>query len=503
MNNRDVQEMLERLPEREVLQMEKARRRLIWFIEYIWDVLFSGEGSSFVHNWHIDVICGHLEAVSDGRVRRLLINIPPRHAKSLLVSVIWPAWDWLGNPHRQFLCTSYSETLSFRDSSRMRRIVQSEKYKRLMAYCETVMPGFSAFDIMSDQGEKKYWANTLGGQRISSTVRGTGTGMDSDISIVDDPHNVVKGESVTDRRDTLFWFDESLSSRFNDPKKGALVVIMQRIHELDLSGHILEEGEDGDKAEEAYKIKWDHLCLPGLYEGHNRCDSSLGFVDPRTEENEPLWKGRFDEPELRNMVKGAFGFAGQIQQRPSPRGAGFFEGEWKIINDIGEIGSPVAAWVRYWDKAGSEGQGAYTAGVLMGLCENNCVVVADVVRGQWAKPKRERIIRDVAERDGDEVDTYVEQEPGASGKESSQDTIKNLVGYRVYADRASGSKETRAEPYGIQQLAGNVYVLQRPWTKRFVEEHKTFPVGRYKDIVDSATGAFNKLTAHPVIQGTW
>lgn len=491
--------LIDRLPNKEVIELEKARRKLRWFIPYIWDVIFAATSErGYETNWHIDVICDHLEAVHRGEIMRLLINLPPRHMKSLLVSVFWPAWVWLQTPGIQFLCASYAETLSFRDSIRMRNIIKSDKYKKLMQYCSEVNPDFKEFNIYGDMSKQRYWANSGGGHRISTTVAGTGTGLDSDISIVDDPHNVIHGESETRRNEVLFWFDESLSSRFNNPKKARMVFIMHRIHELDLAGHVLEK-----RYEDEFAIKWDCLCLPGLYEGENRCDSSLGFVDPRTEINEPLWKGRFDEKELRNMVKGPYGFSGQIQQRPSPRGEGFFEGEWKIVNDLSNVGSDVIAWVRYWDKASSKGHGDYTAGVLMGLCENNCTVIADIVRGQWAKPKREKIIREVAERDGEEVDTYIEQEPGGSGKESALDTVNNLVGYRVYPDPVSGDKPTRAEPYGIQQLAGNSYILNRQWTKQFINEAKSFPVGRHEDMIDSASGAFNKLTKKLVVRGTW
>lgn len=453
-------------------------------------------GRKLVWGWHIDVICDHLQAITERRIQRLLINVPPRHMKSLLVSVFWPAWEWLHYPELRYLSTSYADGLSMRDSDRMRRLVCSDVYQSLVEYASETRE-IEDFYLRRGSGEKRAWENTAGGQRLATSVLGTLTGLDGDRIIVDDPHNVVEQESDIKRGNVIIWFDESLSSRIIDPDTSAFVIIMQRIHEEDLSGHVLEEShsEEGEC--------WSYLCLPGLYEGFNRSDTALGFVDPRETEGEPLWPERFNARALQSMVKGVYAQAGQIQQRPSPRGGGFFIGDFKIIKTLDELPSPVVTWVRYWDKASSEGQGTYTSGVLMGLCRNNTFVITDIVRGQWAKPKREKIIRETAESDGYSVETYVEQEAGGGGKESAEDTIKNLAGYKVYADRVTGDKEVRAEPYGIQQMEGNIYVLDRSWTPKFLEEHESFPKGKYKDIVDSTSGAFNMLTQRITVRGGW
>lgn len=422
--------------------------------------------------------------------------------KSWGVSVFWPAWEWLHHPGLQYLTTSYSEHLSLRDSDRMRRLVQSDKYQELMVYCSNVDNDYKQFYLNKGGGEKQDWNNSLGGRRIATSVMGKTTGMGGDRIIIDDPHNVIEGESDIIRKRVLYWFDESLSSRLNDAKTGAIVLIMQRVHEEDLAGHVLRQHIDDPDL-----LEFDHLCLPGFYEGESRCNTALNYEDPRTEKDEPLFPERFDRTGLLNMVKGPYARAGQLQQRPAPRGDGFFEGEFKIIREIEELPGQVVATVRYWDKASTEDDGAYTAGVLMGLLDNNQAVVMDVMRGQWAKPRREKIIRETARSDvdkyGESVECWIEQEGGGGGKESAEDTIRNLVGFLVYKDRVTGDKETRAEPYGIQQLEGNIYVLDRHWTNDFIEEHKNFPMGRIKDMVDSASGAFNKLTGTPTPGGSW
>jgi predicted phage terminase large subunit-like protein len=151
--------------------------------------------------------------------------------------------------------------------------------------------------------------------------------------------------------------------------------------------------------------------------------------------------------------------------------------------------------MRYWDKAGTEGGGAYSAGVKMEKTKDNQFYITDVERGQWSAWKREEKIKQCAELDGKEVKVWVEQEPGSGGKESAESTVRNLSGFLVYTDRVTGSKEVRAEPYAVQVEAGNVYVLNKPWTKDFLLEHEKFPTGKYRDQVDAAGGAFNKLAA--------
>jgi predicted phage terminase large subunit-like protein len=184
--------------------------------------------------------------------------------------------------------------------------------------------------------------------------------------------------------------------------------------------------------------------------------------------------------------------AGQFQQRPAPRAGGLFE--WDKLQVV-DAAPKMRSIVRYWDKAGTDGAGAYTAGVKMGAGTDGLFYILDVVRGQWAAPQRERTIRATAELDGHGVGIWIEQEPGSGGKESAESTIRSLAGYTIKAERPSGDKATRAEPLAVQVEAGNVRLLRGPWNQAFIDEVKTFPVGKYKDQVDASSGAFNKLAA--------
>ena len=451
------------------IERELCSRSLSDFVRQSWGVLEPGQ--PYVHGWHIDALSEHLEAVTSGEITRLLINVPPGTMKSMLAGVFWPAWEWgpKGLPGTRFIGASYEESLATRDNRRMRHLVQSEWFQRLWP-----------IGLTGDQNAKTYFENDATGWRQSCAVKSM-TGKRGDRVLWDDPHSVENAISDAHRETALRVFKETLPTRLNNPDSSAIVIIMQRLHERDVAGMILEED-----------YGYEHLCLPMEFEPDRRCVTSIGFQDPRTKEGELLFPERFP-PEVVDDYRqmGEYAYSGQMQQRPAPRGGGFFE--WEKL-EVVRAEPQTNKVVRYWDKAGTEDGGAWTAGVKMARTTEGRYIVLDVVRGQWAASKREKIIRQTAETDGRDVDVWVEQEPGSGGKESAESTIKNLAGYTVRAERATGDKAVRAEPYSVQVEAGNVTLLKGDWNKQFIDEHKSFPVGRYKDQIDAAGGAFNKLT---------
>ncbi len=472
----------ERTPDQFLVKKKLAENYLKHFTRQAWHVL--EPTTAFVSGWHIDAICEHLEAVSRGEITRLLINIPPRHTKSLLVSVLWPCWSWIHNPSSRWLFVSYGQDLSTRDSVKCRRLITSQWYQERWG---------DKFAITSDQNQKTRFENNKTGYRLATSVGGMLTGEGGGFLIIDDPHNVKEAESDTIRESILRWYDEVLSTRLDDPKTGAKVIIMQRVHERDLSGHVLQK-----------EAGYTHLCLPARHETDRRCTTVLGFSDPRKEEGEPLWPALYGDKELTELENslGSYAAAGQLQQRPSPRGGGMFKiDKFELIDRFNP--DQVLRSVRYWDKAGTQGGGAFTAGVLIHRMRDKSYVVADVVHGQWSSGIREQRIKQVAELDGSKVRIWVEQEPGSGGKESAESTIRNLTGYTARADRVTGSKEVRAEPYAAQVEIGNVSILNRQWTKVFLQEHESFPVGKRKDQVDAAAGAFVKLSTPQSRAGVW
>jgi predicted phage terminase large subunit-like protein len=503
-----------RLPSLDAIDQELCLRSLRHFVQVFWRNV---ETAEFVPGWHIDAICEHLEACSTGQIRRLIINIPPRHAKSLTVSVFWPAWDWYAmDCARKSLFSSYAESLSIRDSVKCRRIVDTERYIRWMrdrAHDITLTPEqqklYKDWTLTSDQNTKIRYDNNAGGYRLATSVGGALTGEGGDHIGVDDPHNVIQGESATVREGVITWWDEAMSTRLNNAKTGVYVIIMQRIHEKDLTGHCLSKNNK----------EWTHLCLPARYEGKNRVISPvLKYEDPRTKLDEPLWPVRMDEPQLRELeaAMGAYAAAGQLQQNPSPRKGGQFEPEnIKIIKGFDgktwRAAGKIERSVRYWDKAGTEGGGKRTAGVLMHRINEASMpgtryVVEDIVKGQWSSSKREAIIEMTAKMDGHHVEIWTEQEPGSGGKESAENTIRRLAGFNVKADpvgASDGNKERRAEPYSSQVSIAGVAMVEADWNREYIEELRMFPRGTFKDQVDASSGAFNKLSLHGKRAGTW
>ena len=177
------------------------------------------------------------------------------YMKSLAVCVFWPAWEWINFPHRRWLFASYAQSLATRDSLRCRRLIESPWYQKNFANC---------FALRGDQNTKERFENDRGGHRIATSSGGSATGEGGDRVVVDDPHNVIDRESDAQRKRTLIWWDETMSTRLNDPKTGAKVIVMQRIHEKDLSGHVLEQGG------------YVHLCLPAEFEPTRKCITLLG-----------------------------------------------------------------------------------------------------------------------------------------------------------------------------------------------------------------------------------
>lgn len=455
------------------LEREACRRSLATFVREAWHVLEPGQ--PYIHGWHVEAICEHLEAITHGELTRLLINIPPGTMKSTLTSVFWPAWEWgpLGMPHNRIIGASHEQGLATRDTLKMRRLITSDWYQDRWPT-----------ELTGDQNQKTYYENKSTGFRQACAVASM-TGKRGDRVIWDDPHSVEAALSEAHRETALRVFQETLPTRLNNPDRSAIVIVMQRLHESDVSGYILEND-----------LGYEHLMLPMRFEPERKCVTSIGFEDPRKEEGELLFPDRFPQEvvDRDEKVMGSYATAGQNQQRPAPRGGGFFE--WQNL-EVVDAFPTVLRVIRYWDKAGSKDTGCYTAGVKMAECEGGVFVVLDVVRGQWAAPERERTIRQTAELDGVGVHVWIEQEPGSGGKESAEATIANLVGFVCKAENPTGEKSVRAEPYSVQVEAGRVKVARGDWNKAFIDEHKTFPVGKYKDQIDAASGAFNKLAAYP------
>jgi hypothetical protein len=288
------------------VKREQARRSLKEFVIQAWHVL--EPSTEFLDGIPIDAICSHLQAVTEGHIGNLLINVPPRHAKSLLVCVFWPAWVWIDHPEARWLFASHRQPLAERDSMKCRSLIESEWYQQRWG---------DRFQLRKDQNQKQRFENDCTGSRIVVPMF-AGTGEGGDYVVVDDPHTVDQAESDTKRTATVEWWTGAMSTRINNPSKAHKVVVQQRLHEADLTGNLLMRGG------------YEHLCLPAEFEPERRCRTSIGLQDPRTEAGELLWPERFDQAvlERHKAELGSYRYAGQFQQRPTPASGGIFQGHW-------------------------------------------------------------------------------------------------------------------------------------------------------------------------------
>jgi predicted phage terminase large subunit-like protein len=451
------------------------RRSLKEFTKNSWGTIEPGR--DFYDNWHIDAISDHLQAVVEGDIKRLIINIPPRHMKSISVAVALPAWTWTIQPEKKFLYASYAGSLSIRDSVKCRRLIDSRWYKEHFG---------EAFKLTTDQNQKQRFENDRTGQRIATSVDGALTGEGGDIIIIDDPHNVREAESSTVREGVLEWWDQAMQTRLNDPKTGAFIIIMQRVHETDLTGHILRN-EYND---------WDHLCLPARYEiGHpTPTKSKLGFTDPRTKEGELLWPERIDVKTLDSLEKslGSYASAGQLQQRPMPKGGGILKAEWWVPwekNDLPEIEYVLQSW----DTAFStKEKTSYSARTTWGVFKERgmtCAIVLEMWYDRVTYPELRKLAQE-AYQDWQPDAVLIEKK--ASGQSLLQDL--RMAGIPVLEYMPDKDKEARAHASSALLEDGRIYFpFDKKWAKNLIDICASFPATDNDDIVDTCTQAWLRL----------
>lgn len=458
-----------------------AEKSMHEYIIQAWPTLEPGR--TYYDNWHIQSICEHLEAVVNGDIRRLIINIPPRHMKSITCSVAFLTWAWIHKPHLQFLYASYASSLSIRDSVKCRRLINSPWYQQNWS---------NRFQLSGDQNVKSRFENTHNGHRIASSVGGGITGEGGDIIVVDDPHNVNEAESDTVRTSVIEWWDSTLQTRLNDPRTGAFVVIMQRVHQSDLTGHILRRAEEDG-------TEWTHLCVPAEYEQnhpfpfHTTLPTATHQNDPRTEEDELLWPERIPLKILNSLktTLGTYASAGQLQQRPAPKGGGIIKAAWwqKWPTDTYP---PYIYVLQSWDTAFSEKDTAsFSACTTWAVFARNGrynVLLIDYYRDRVAYPDLRRKAQE----------TYKTWQPDAviiEKKASGQSLIQDLRQANVPVITYSPDRDKVARAHAASPLfeSGIVWYPDRRWAQEVIDHCATFPAGDGADVMDTVTQALIRL----------
>lgn len=444
------------------------------FVKEFWSVLIP---ETFVDNWHIKYLCDEIQVVYERMFNNelkqdLVINISPGESKSSIASVFASAWAWKRMPSMRFIGGSYKHTLAADLSRKTRDVITSAKYQR-----------HNPLSLRDDQNAKDYFVNDHGGMRLAIGTGGI-AGFHGHIITIDDPLDPNKAASEIELKAANEWICSSLAQRKVDQARTPTILIMQRLHQNDPTAALLKRTQMSGGA----TVK--HICLPvedceDVKPAELRKFYVDGLMDPKRLSHKTLEEKK---------TQGKFFYSGQYMQRPTPLEGGMFK--WERIR-IDHSPTHLKEWVkivRYWDKAGSEGAGCRTAGIKMGLDIHGRFWILDAVIGQWDSGRREQVIKTVTQTDGHGVEVWIEQEPGSGGKQSADETIRMLAGFIVRADKPTGAKELRADPFSVQVNNGNVYMIQAAWNVDYLDELQYFPYSSYKDQVDASSGAFKALT---------
>jgi predicted phage terminase large subunit-like protein len=461
-------------PDFDLMRSTLCERHLYDFTKASWPLV---DAMQFIGGWHMEAICEHLEAVSYGQIRNLMVNVPPRFSKSTLTSVMWPAWEWgpRNLPGSQWLCMSYGARLALRDSRKCRDIIQSDWYQDHWGH---------QFRLVGDQNAKERYDNDHHGYRIASSIGGMGTGEGGSRLVVDDPHNVRDIESDTIRMGVLDWWDAVMPTRMNDPKHGSNILIMQRSHHMDLAGHI-EAQDDGS---------WVWLMLPMEYEPRRSKVTFNGWKDKRTKEGELLCPERFGKAEVDGLKRrlGAHNYAAQCQQAPSPLEGSILRRDWwKYYNERPNL-EEMEIVFQSWDLAfKSLATSAYVAGGVW-CAKGSNIYLIDRIRDHLSFTETLQAIRSMTQKWPLCTAKFIEDT--ANGP-AVMDTLKNEISGMIPV-KAAGPKEGRAFAVSPDVEAGNVWLPSMalcPWVDEYVEQLAQFPRGAYKDDMDMTTQAIMQI----------
>ena len=504
-------------------ELRRVRKRqcelsLSTFVKQAWHIIEPGQ--EYIHGWHIDFICAHLEAITRGEVlddgtpyNRLLVNVPPGTMKSLLIGVFWPAWEWgpQNMPHLRYVCASHSQDLAVRDGLRMRRLVQSEWYQS--NWGDRVI-------LTGDQNQKTKFENTATGFR-QAAASGSITGSRGDRVIIDDPLSVDDAASDAVRDSTNTWFLEAVPTRLNNPKTSAIVVVMQRLHEEDVSGIILEKD-----------LGYDHIMLPMRYDPSRAAPTALGYEDPREMDGELLFPQRFpiEVVDRDEKAMGPYATAGQFQQTPEPRGGGIIKREWWQLWDQ-DVYPPLDYVIASLDTAYTEKTendmsaltvwGIFSQDVVAKptkvVSRHGIVLEADIRTGRSFADQRPNAIMVAAWADRLPLHELVNKvaitckrmrvdllliEGKASGISVAQE-LRRLYGGEDFGVQLvnPGAQDKMARLYSVQHLfaEGMIYAPDRAWADQVITQCAQFPRAKHDDLVDTVSQGLRHLRTNGLL----
>ena len=419
--------------------------------------------AAFATNWHLEVIAAKLTVVRDGRIKRLIINLPPRHLKSLMASIAFPAWCLGHDPSAQILCVSYAQDLADKLARDCRSIITSPWYR-------SIFP--TRFG--SQRQAVQEFVTTRQGYRLATSTGGVLTGRGADIILIDDPLKPEEALSDAQRKSANEWFDHTLYSRLNDKRHGAIVVIMQRLHEDDLVGHVLAQEP------------WDILSFPAIAETDevHRVETIWGprcFQRPRGEALHPDREPLETLDRIRRTI-GEYNFAGQYQQSPAPLGGGLVKAEWFKRYRDSDRPEQFERIVQSWDTANKATElSDFSVCTTWGVIGKNLFLL-NVFRRRLEYPGLKRAVREQQSMFGA---NEVLIEDKASGTQLIQELITDgCHGVTRYEPTCDKIMRLHAQTGIIEN--GLVYIPETaPWLAEYLHEMSVFPKGKHDDQVDS------------------
>jgi predicted phage terminase large subunit-like protein len=417
----------------------------------------------FALSWHHEVSAEKLTAVREGRIRRLIISVPPRHLKSHLASVAFPAWCLGHEPGLQIVCASYAQDLADKLSRDCRHILASDSYRQLFAT-----------RLSAQRQAVSEFETTAQGCRLATSVGGVLTGRGADIIIIDDPLKPEEALSQAQRQAANDWFDHTLYSRLNDTRTGAIILIMHRLHEDDLAGHVLAQ-ED-----------WEVVRLAAIAEDDESytLDTELGPYSFARQRGEALHPERQPLPTLEQIrcTLGEYNFVGQHQQMPAPQGGGMVKAVWFRSYAPNERPDKFERIVQSWDTANKASElSDFSVCTTWGI-KGKDLYLLHVLRKRMEYPELKRAVREQCQAFEASV---VLIEDKASGTQLIQELIQEgLHAVTRYQPQSDKIMRMHAQTAMIEN--GFVHLPKEAgWLAEYVHELTAFPKGKHDDQVDS------------------
>ena len=428
-------------------------------------------------NWHHKYICDLLQEecerviAQQPKTKDVIINVPFRSTKSLIVTVMFPVWAWIRSPKLRFITSSYSATLSIELATKSRDIIFSDWFKRRWG---------DVFHIKKDQNLKERYENNFVGMRRATSVGGTVTGQGGDFLIVDDPLSPQMASSATERDNANEWYRTTFYSRLNQPDIGVRIIIMQRVHEDDLTGFLL--GKET-------RLKYRHICIPAKSGDGN---IKPAYLEKFYEKDTQLfWKDRFSQKILDDYrsALGSYGYAGQLQQTPTPLDSGMIHKDWFKI-DRYRVDDTVVNFVI--DPAYTADQKNDPSALLAYTYKDNKWQIVDCVNVYKEFPDLVKFIQQWVQKNGYTNRSRIYVEPKASGKSIVQ-TLVRETGLNVKEDKPpTKDKVARVSDVSASLESGRVSLLNGDWNDEFLDQLAKFPAAKHDDMVDCLVMAVNK-----------